>query len=314
MTQPDIRPGVPQGIVDKPVAPEARSFTSRFPIRLNRETMSEELGDIFVSNPKEELPINEDRLRGRSAFISGSTDGIGRETALFFAKRGMNVVVHGRNYDRGIAVAQEVHELGGKATFISGDLSDAATAARVISESKDALGGKIDIGVVNAGFIDDMNAEDMTPEAWENAAHGNLDMGWYTTQILANSMFAEMGDGKEKPNLYPQTPNIIYMSSVSEFGNPGQPNYSAAKAGVEAAVKAMARRAVLLKRDVAFGIIRPILVNTGIITHGDERQARGAVSANKMIFRRDPLEADEVAHAAGYMATLTESGHVLTLR
>lgn len=188
----------------------------------------------------------------------------------------MNVVVHGRDAKKGVEVASEIDSLGGKGVFVRGDLRVSGEAEEILVAAEHLGFGKIDIGVVNAGFIDDANAEDLTPEQWQAVSHGNLDMAWFTMQALAKHIIQQ--DYGEN------TPNIVYVSSVSEFGNPGQANYSAAKAGGEAATKAIARRLVLLKKNVAVGIVRPAGVRTEIITSLEEKEARVLEALQKKDF------------------------------
>ena len=281
-------------------------LTTSFPPRINRDTIRAELGDRLISNPLEELILDEARLRGRTALVTGSTRGIGKATALLFGRLGMNVIVHGRDEDKGHEVAREIDSLGGEGIFVGGDLLLPDEAEKILADARSFGFGKIDIGVVNAGFIDDANAEDMTAEKWQAVSHGNLDMAWVTMQALAKHMI-EQDYGEN-------VPNIVYISSVSEFGNPGQANYSAAKAGGEAAAKAIARRLVLLKNNAAVGIVRPAGVRTEIITSLEEKEARVLEALQKRTFPVGRFfEPEEVAHGIAYMSTLKESGKVLTL-
>ncbi len=284
---------------------ERSESTSHFPLRISKETVPDLLGGCIISNPIEELPIDEERLEGRTALITGSTRGIGKATALLFGKFGMNVVIHGRDETLGNQVVSEVSEAGGKAVFVCGDLRIQDESNKVLSEALQNF-PRIDIAVINAGYIDDVVAESITPEQWVDVAHGNLDMAWFSVQTIGNYMMEQDYSG--------QTPNIVYISSVSEVGNPGQANYSAAKAGAEAAFIAFARRVVFLKRDIAMGIVRPAGVRTEIITSLPEREARVVEGINKRVFPKGSLlEPDEVAHGIAYMAGLRENGHILTL-
>lgn len=286
---------------------ERAELTSRFPLRISRETAPQLLGECVVSNPVEELSLDVDRLRGRTAIVTGSTRGIGKATALMFGELGMNVVVHGRDEELGKQVVDEINGKGkeGSAVFVSGDLRDPDASKKLLTTTVENF-PRLDIAVLNAAFIDDAGAEVMTPEQWVNVANGNMNMTWFSLQTFGNSMI-EQDYGE-------QTPNIVYVSSVSHIGNPGQANYSAAKAGGEAAAIAFARRAVFLKKDLAVGIVRAAGVRTEIITSLPEKEARVLEGMNKRIFPKGSfLEPKEAAHGIAYLAGLRESGHILTL-
>src|SRR5580692_11454112 len=94
------------------------------------------------------------RLQGRTALVTGSTDGIGAGIALALADEGAFVVVSGRNADRGEKVVAEIGERGGAAAFVRADLADGIVAARGLADaSREAAGGPIDILVNNAAML-----------------------------------------------------------------------------------------------------------------------------------------------------------------
>src|ERR1700738_4523658 len=94
------------------------------------------------------------RLRGRTALVTGSTSGIGRGIAFALAAEGADVVVSGRDAERGGAVVKEIEAAGGRAHLVGPDLGASVDAARTLAaESTRALGGHVDILVNNAGIF-----------------------------------------------------------------------------------------------------------------------------------------------------------------
>ena len=86
-------------------------------------------------------------LEGQRALVTGATSGIGRAVALQLARDGAEVVVHGRNAERGAETVQEITAAGGQASFVAADLTDAADVQWLASEA-----GDIDILINNAGI------------------------------------------------------------------------------------------------------------------------------------------------------------------
>ena len=113
------------------------------------------------------------RLAGKVAIITGAGAGIGRATALLFAKEGAKVVVADRDSERGAETASIIREDGGEATFIQVDVSKAADAERMARATAETY-GKLDILVNNAGIYMQANAVEMTEEDWDRILDVNL--------------------------------------------------------------------------------------------------------------------------------------------
>ncbi|GEM_PF-2845227 len=293
MTNDRTQPG------SSPVPQE--QLTSRFVTSLGRGILVSEFGDGILSNP-EALVFDPADLNGRVAFITGASSGLGRATALLFAESGSRVVIAGRDADRANATKEEIESKGGEAFVVIGDMRDPEVAKRTVAEATERF-GRIDIGVMDAGIIDDASPLDMTPQQWYNVAHGNGDMTFFPAQAIAQQMITQDKAVAQ---------SLVFISSISMMGNSGQPNYSYAKAGGEAVAKAFARSKDL--KDVSVGILRPGLIDTEMIHRmGEPEQRAMNTMARAMMPLKRMLTPDEGARGVAFLATRKESGHILTL-
>src|SRR4051794_1027373 len=103
-------------------------------------------------------------LAGQTALITGSTAGIGAETALLFAREGADVVVSGRDAARGAAIVQTIRDAGGVARFAAADLTDLDSVARLAQEA-----GDVDILVNNAAMFPLAPLSEQTPASFDEA-------------------------------------------------------------------------------------------------------------------------------------------------
>lgn len=186
----------------------------------------------------------------KRVLITGASRGIGKAIALYLAPLGYDLVLHyNKNKECAEQTLSEVKKLGANATLLCFDISNRQTTSEIIT--KDIEENGIYYGVVcNAGINRDNPFPILENEEWDSVIHTNLD-GFYN--VL-------------KPIIMPMIQNrmhgrIITMSSVSGIiGNRGQVNYSAAKAGIIGATKALAVE--LAKHKITVNCIAPGIIET----------------------------------------------------
>ena len=175
--------------------------------------------------------------------ITGAGSGIGRETALLFAKEGAKVVITGRTAEKLEEVCNEIHENGGKAIFKTGDVSKREDMDDVVNTAMNEF-GRIDILVNNAGINKDALVTTMTKEQWNGVIEVDLTGTFNCIQAVVDVMINQ-GSGV-----------IINASSISGiYGNIGQVNYASAKAGLIGLTKTLAKE--LGKKGVRVNAVAP---------------------------------------------------------
>src|SRR5215469_10523599 len=188
-------------------------------------------------------------LEGKSAIVSGSGRGIGREVALKLAAEGALVVVNDLDPEPAVETVAEIKAAGGTAVACCGSVTEAGFAQRFVQTAIESFGG-LDIIVNNAGYTWDSVVQKMTDEQWDAILGLHLKAPF---QILR----AALPFIKANPAEYHR--KVVNVSSVSGVhGNAGQANYSAAKAGVVGLTKTLAKewgRYKVNVNAVAFGFI-----------------------------------------------------------
>jgi 3-oxoacyl-[acyl-carrier protein] reductase len=183
------------------------------------------------------------RLENKVAIITGAGSGIGRETALLFAKEGAKVAITGRTAEKLEEVCNEIHENGGKAIFKIGDVSKREDMDDVVNAAMNEF-GRIDILVNNAGVNKDALVTTMTKEQWNGVIEIDLSGAFNCIQAVVDVMIKQ-GSGV-----------IINASSISGiYGNIGQVNYASAKAGLIGLTKTLAKE--LGRKGVRVNAVAP---------------------------------------------------------
>ncbi|MCE7793323.1 3-oxoacyl-ACP reductase FabG [Salipaludibacillus sp. CUR1] len=169
------------------------------------------------------------RLQGKTAIVTGGGRGIGKATALTFAKEGANVVVADLNEEDINQVVQEIEADGGKAVSQSVNVTDREAVKSVIDYSKEIY-GSVDIVVNNAGITADAQLLKMEEDQWDRVIDVNL-KGVFNVSQAAAAVMKEQNGGV-----------ILNASSVvGTYGNFGQTNYAATKWGVNGMTKTWAK-------------------------------------------------------------------------
>jgi NAD(P)-dependent dehydrogenase (short-subunit alcohol dehydrogenase family) len=213
---------------------------------------------------------------GRVAIVTGAGRGIGREHALLLAAQGASVVVNdlggavdGSGGDAGPAqqVVDEIAATGGQAVANTDDVSDWAGAEKLVGTAVEVF-GKLDVLVNNAGILRDRMLVNMTEDEWDAVVKVHLKGTFAPSHFAANHFRDRSKAGDDVAG------RIINTSSPSGiYGNVGQTNYGAAKAGIAAftiiAAKELARYGVTVNA-VAPGAITRMTEDLGMGTLPDE--------------------------------------------
>jgi NAD(P)-dependent dehydrogenase (short-subunit alcohol dehydrogenase family) len=166
-------------------------------------------------------------LDGRIAIITGAGRGIGREYALLYAAEGAKVVVNDLG-DAAQEVVDEITAAGGTAVANNDDVADWDAGKHMIDSTVETFGG-LDVLVNNAGILRDRVLINMSEDEWDAVIHVHLKGHFVPTRHAAAWWREQTKEGKEVKA------SVINTSSTSGlFGNPGQTNYGAAKAGIAA--------------------------------------------------------------------------------
>ncbi len=231
----------------------------------------------------EALPESQQHLKDKVAIVTGGSRGIGRATALALAASGASVAV---NYASSSGAADEVvaaiEAMGGKAIAVKADVSKEDEVEALVKATKTEF-GRIDVLVNNAGITRDTLLLRMKLADWQAVIDLNLTGVFLCTRAVSKIML------KQKSG------RIINIASVAgQMGNPGQANYSAAKAGVIGFTKTVAKE--LAPRGVTVNAVAPGFITTDMTS---DLEADG-------ILQFIPLgrygEADEVAGMICFLA------------
>lgn len=200
-------------------------------------------------------------LENRVAIITGGTAGIGAATAIRFAQEGAKVILWARNAERGNAFVEKMKGMGLEAEFDAIDSSNYEAVCEAAKRVNDKY-GKIDILINNAGITNDSTLKKMTIEQWQQVIDINLSGSFYCIKAITPYML-EKGYGR-----------IVNASSVvALYGNFGQTNYVATKAGLIGMTKTLARE--LGKKGITVNAVAPGFIETDMVAKMPENVLDG---------------------------------------
>jgi len=207
------------------------------------------------------------------ALITGGSSGIGRATALAFARQGAHVVLAARSADRGEAVVREIEAEGGSAIFIPTDVSNADQVRALISQTVERF-GRLDCALNNAASVEEpfLKTADFTEEQFDRSLALNLKSVWLCMQQEIRQLLAQDPPGGA----------IVNTSSVNGLGGVAQGSlYAMAKAGILALTKSTAieyaRQGIRVNALVAGGFRTPMLEGVMERVSGGNAEARAAI-------------------------------------
>ena len=197
-----------------------------------------------------------DRLKNKVAIItgSGSEYGIGRATALLFAKEGAKVVVADINEEASKAVIKEIKDARGTAIQIPTDVTEVSQVKRMVKGAIRSF-GTIDILVNTAANYRDKSILKMTEQDFHEIIDVCLNGAFYCTKYTVEYMITAAKNEAKEGNPVPCRKIIHFTSGAGLRGNPGQANYSAAKAGIIGLTKSNAKE--FARHNITVNAISP---------------------------------------------------------
>jgi 3-oxoacyl-[acyl-carrier protein] reductase len=229
-------------------------------------------------------------LSGMTALVTGASGGLGSAIAKALAGQGARLAVSGSNVEK---LERFREELGGDHVAIGCNLSDSSAVDELVPAAVDALGGKLDILINNAGVTRDNLLMRMKDEEFEEVIKINLEAAFRLIRAASRPMMkARFG-------------RIVSVTSVvGVTGNPGQANYVASKAGLIGLTKVAALE--LASRGVTVNAVAPGFMQSAMTNALNDQQKEGILS-------RIPSGAmgsgDDVGAACVYLAS-REAGYV----
>lgn len=205
-----------------------------------------------------------------TVLVTGSSRGIGKAIALRLAQQGFDIVLHCHsNIAQAETVAEQVKALGRQVRVLQFDIADRRVCREILEQDVEQQGAYYGV-VCNAGIARDNAFPALSEEDWDSVVHTNLDGFYNVLHPVIMPMIRRRQSGR-----------IVTLASVSgEMGNRGQVNYSAAKAGIIGASKALAVE--LAKRKITVNCVAPGLIDTDMIEAAPVEEALKMIPMNRI--------------------------------
>jgi 3-oxoacyl-[acyl-carrier protein] reductase len=222
----------------------------------------------------------------KCALVTGGSRGIGRAICIKLAGQGYHVLINYKsNSEEAEKTLSLIKQAGGDGRLLPFDVADKNQIQDVLNKWLEANSEKhIDILINNAGIRDDSLMAWMADEQWDNVLKTNLDSFFHVTRLVLNSMLAQK---------YGRIVNIVSLSGLK--GLAGQTNYSAAKAGVIGATKALAQE--IGRQGITVNAIAPGFIKTDMTEGLDEKELKTLIPVKRF------GTPEEVAHAVAFLAS-----------
>ena len=226
-------------------------------------------------------------LTGMNALVTGASGGIGSAIATALAKQGARVALSGSNGGKLRAFREQlIEEVGGEHVEITCNLSDATQVEELVPAALDTLGG-LDIVVNNAGITRDNLAMRMKDDEWDEVIRINLEAAF---RLMRASV---------RPMMKARFGRLINITSVvGATGNPGQMNYTAAKAGLVGMSKSLAQE--VASRNITVNCVAPGFIRSAMTEALDDKQ-KDAINSRIPMARMG--EGEDIGAAVAYLAS-----------
>ncbi|URW83487.1 SDR family oxidoreductase [Alcaligenes sp. DN25] len=225
-------------------------------------------------------------LDGKVALVTGASSGIGRAIALMFAEQGAALVLTARRSALLDAVAKEIRQSGGRAEFVTGDITQAETHEQLIEAANSRFGG-LDIAINNAGIVGALKPlAEMSLEEWQTTLDTNLEAAFLGARSQIPAMLHRGGG------------SIVFTSSFvgTSVGLPGMSAYGAAKAALMGLVKGIT--ADYAAQGIRANALLPGGTDTDIAGDQSTKDWAAGLHAMKRI-----AQPEEIASAALFLAS-----------
>ncbi len=220
------------------------------------------------------------------ALVTGGSRGIGRAVCFRLAAMGYHILINFKgNKSAAEETLSQLREKGGDGELLQFDVSDKTAVETALGQWQEAHPGEyIEVLVNNAGIKHDVLLMWMKDENWNDVMGASLNGFFYVTRFLINNMLVKK---------YGRIVNVVSLSGLK--GLPGQVNYSAAKAGVIGATKALAQE--VGRRGITVNAVAPGFIRTDMTEGLNEKELKAMIPVHRF------GEPEEVAEVVGFLAS-----------